>query len=96
MALTINREPTNEIVSPKNFIPDVISKDFAAGEETQAVRSVSTNYILTDKIDKFDFTDSKLEMKLVCEYYHWGGNKKIMDTINKQSKSPKTFPLQEK
>ena len=81
MASTTNRELNNEIASLKNFIPDVKSKDFTP-KRTQAIKSIFKNHSLIDKINKFDFTDSKME-KFPHEYHHWGANKRIMDIINK-------------
>ena len=63
MALTTSQEPTNEIASPAKFIPNR-SKDFTR-QQTQAIRSIRLNYNLLEKINEFDYTDSKMEKKFV-------------------------------
>ena len=95
MVLMMNRELTNETASPKNLILDVKSKDFTR-EGAQAISSISKIYNLIDRINKFDFTHSKKENKFSQEYQQWGLNKKIVDIISGQDKSPQTFKLLEK
>ena len=58
-----NRELTNEIASPKEFIADANSRDFAHGQE-QALNSINANLSPIIKINKFDFTDSKRRRNL--------------------------------
>ena len=82
MALTTNRESTKENASPKKFILDVKPTEFTL-KRTQAIRSMKRNYYLSDKINKFDFTDLKREKKFAYEYRNWGANKKILDIIKK-------------
>ena len=86
MASTTNREPINESASAEKFIPDNKSKSFKH-EQTYGTRSISTKFNFIDKINKFDFTDSKMEKKLTSEYHHWAANKKIMEIINKEDES---------
>ena len=92
IALTTNRELTNEIASTKEFTDEFKSKDFTY-EQTQAIRLISTNQNLTEKIKKPNFKDSKLDKKFADENHHWVANKKIMDTINKLEKRPKNLRL---
>ena len=87
MVLATNRELTNEIASPKKFTPDVKSKKLTR-EGTQAVISISQNYILVDKTNTFDFKDSKMEKKFTCKCHHWGSNNKIKDINIRRDKSP--------
>ena len=87
-----NRELTKGFISSKIFIPDVKSKYFTR-EQTQAIRSFSTNHCLIDKNNKFDFTDSKMEKKFMYEHHQWTFNKKIMDINSKRDKSPETLQL---
>ena len=54
-----NRELTNEIASPKKFIPAADSKDFTRSQ-AQAINSINTKLIPIIKINNFDFTDSKM------------------------------------
>ena len=92
MTLKTNRDLTKEIVSPKKFIPDVISKHFTR-EQAQAKLFMQKNSNPLDKIENFDFTDLKVEEKITYEYYHCGANKKIMDIITKSDNSLKTLRL---
>ena len=62
MALTTNRESTNEVASPMKFIPDNKSKDFT-GERSQVVKSTYKNYNIIDKINRSAFTESKMLKK---------------------------------
>ena len=48
MALTTNRELTNEIALPMKFIPDVKPTDFTL-EKTQAIKTSNLNCILNNK-----------------------------------------------
>ena len=82
-----------KLVHLRSF-PDVKSKDFTR-ERTQALRAINKNYILINKFNKFDFTDSKME-KISNEHHYSGANKKIMDINNKRDKSPETLRLIEK
>ena len=93
-ALTTNRKSTSEIVSPKKFIPDIESQVFTF-ERTQATRSINKNRNFIEKINKFAFTDLKMERKFAYEYHHCGANKNIMDIINKRDESTKLLPLME-
>ena len=83
----MNRELTNEIVSPEKYNPEVKSKNFTH-ERTIAIISISTNRNLIDKVKTFDFTHSKKEHKFAYQYHYWRVNKKIIDTIKKRDKSP--------
>ena len=94
MALTTNRELTNEFAPPKKFIPGVESKDLTR-ERTQAIKFISTNYNLIDKTNLFDFIDLKME-KVMYDYHQGGANKKITDIIDKRDRSPETHRLVEK
>ena len=55
MALTMNRQLTEESVSTKNFIPDGKRKDFMR-ERAQA-KSITTKSNKIGEINNFDFTD---------------------------------------
>ena len=54
---------------------------------------MSTNHNPIDKITKCDVADSRKERKFAYWYHHWKANKKIMDIINEQDKSPETLRL---
>ena len=95
MALTTNREQTYKISSLEKHRSDVKSKDFT-NKRTQAIRSISANFNLIDTINKFDFTDSKMEKSFAYEYHYWRVNKKIIDINNKRDRSPETLRLMEK
>ena len=95
MALTTNREPTNEIASPKIFFRDVKSKN-STRARTQASRSYSRNCILIDKINQFNATDSKMVKIFDYEYHHWGANTNSMDISNRRNKGLEFLRLIEK
>ena len=63
MTLKTNRGLTNEIASPKKFIPDAKSKDFTR-KQTQAFSSININFNPIDINDNFDFTNLKMKKKL--------------------------------
>ena len=95
MALKTIRELTNQFVSPREFIPDVKSKDFTR-KETQAIQTNNTNSNLIDRANNFDITDLKKEKKFKYDYHHSEANRRIMDIINKRDKSPEMFRIVEK
>ena len=94
MTLKTNRELTNEIVSTKKSISDANSENFTR-KKAQAMISIIINCNPTIKIDNFDITGSKLKCQINYEYHHWEANRKVMDTINKRTKSPETLRLME-
>ena len=67
-------------------------------EQAKAIKTIKTNCNPFDKTNKFDSTDLKIRKKLTLtyEYYHWGGNKKYRDTLNKRNKNLATLRLIEK
>ena len=95
MALKTIRELTNQFVSPREFIPDVKSKDFTR-EETQAIQTNNTNSNRIDRANNFDITDLKKERKFKYDYHHSDANRRIMDIINKRDRSPEIFRIVEK
>ena len=83
-----------EIVSPKNIMPALKSKDYRR-ERIQAIHPTYRKSNFIDKPNNSDFTGSKLETKFKYELYHWRANKK-MNLIHKTNKSLETLGLVEK
>ena len=95
VVLTTNQKLSKEILSPRKNHPGVYSEVFMR-EQIQTTKSISTSFIFIENINKFDFTDLKIEKKDMNHYHHWGADKKITDKINKGDKSPETLLLLEK
>ena len=60
---------------------------------TKAKRIISTNNNIIDKINHFEYRNSKMEKNFAYEYHHVGANQKNMDIIHIQDKSRKTLQL---
>ena len=80
------------LLQRKNSFRTLIEKILRANERRQLDKKTKTITFLR-KLTSF-FGDSNMEQIFPYKYHKWGANK-IMDIINKQSKSPQTLRLTE-
>ena len=95
MALTTNQELTCETGSPRKIISDGKSKD-STRERTKKFKSYSMNSNPIDHVNRFDFTNMKIEKKYMYDYKHSRANKSIMDITDKTDTAPRNLPLVER